>query len=114
MFAKWIRAGFTSGRITTKYPKISSEPLRRSHGNWRTVARMVTPCDVTKCDYSGLCPTSAIDSPDGISVQLDAGACIGCGRCIEKYPEIFTWTDHIDMAATHRVDVVQTSGGESK
>ncbi|MCL6452584.1 MAG: NADH-quinone oxidoreductase subunit NuoB [Alicyclobacillus sp.] len=116
MLANWLRAGVGSGRVTTRYP----HPTFRDEDGcraWHTVAAGgARPCLAAACDCAQICPTGAIRFRTDLLPEVDAAACIGCGRCIEACPEgVFAWSDRIDQAMRYTAraeDVAQRDWDE--
>lgn len=116
MWARWLRAGLGSRRITTLYPRGSHQALA-GHGGWRPFPEIAHGCEDGSCaDCAALCPTEAItlctDGERGV-LRLDIGACIACGRCVAGCPAgTFVWSGAIDRAAANRPDLIrETRGG---
>ncbi|RIV19209.1 hypothetical protein D2Q93_13095 [Alicyclobacillaceae bacterium I2511] len=99
MFANWLRSGWASGRVTTRYPFHRTEILQQ-HSNWHVVPKIVASCSRSECSCTHLCPTGAIGK-DVTGVWLNQAACIGCGRCVTQCPVgVFAWSPVIDLAVT--------------
>jgi len=54
---------------------------------------------------AGLCPSGAISS-GGLTIRLDQGRCVQCGRCVAKRPDLFAWSSGPGVAAPARQALV--------
>jgi len=82
----WVLRGLRDGVVTTRWPRRPDEYA----DSWRgpvTVRAEASDASVP----GGLCPTGAIEAPDG-RVRVDQGKCILCGRCVAARPDVFTWS----------------------
>lgn len=102
MFAKWLRLGLQSARITTTYPRRRFEVLE-THRLWRGLPDSISVPSALEAErLVRLCPTKALTlthDRKGMQLSLDRGACITCGRCIESG---MGWDDAIDLATLDR------------
>lgn len=113
MLANWLRAGLASGRVTTAYPGHKERLVQ--HHTWHTVAQASKTCCQSDCICTAICPTDAIDQTTAGGLEVDAGACIGCGRCIAQCKDgVFVWTQEIDLAVPTRAQLVPRNGGRSR
>lgn len=65
-----------------------------------------TECQ-TKCSACvGVCPTNAIEAIDseGVNIQLDLGACIGCNLCVESCPSGVLVSSRLTTTSTSNRD----------
>lgn len=111
MWARWLLAGLASGRVTTTYPRQRERSLPKQQLN--SIPVMNRPCSDAECkECAQVCPTEAItrvQTREGTSVRLDVGACVACGRCIDRCPEhVFAWTEAIDQAEVRRERLIST------
>jgi len=82
----WVLRGLRDGVVTTRWPRRPDEYA----DSWRgpvTVRAEASDASVPE----GLCPTGAIEAPDG-RVRVDQGKCIQCGRCVAVRPDVFAWS----------------------
>jgi Ni,Fe-hydrogenase III small subunit/formate hydrogenlyase subunit 6/NADH:ubiquinone oxidoreductase subunit I len=98
-----LRQSFSTGIVTTSYPRSSPEISTRARGapeidfaNWKDAR-----------PAAQVCPTSAISFADDQSQRaatLDLGKCIFCGLCAESDPAI-RMTNRCELAARQREDL---------
>ncbi|MHB1628934.1 MAG: NADH-quinone oxidoreductase subunit I [Bacilli bacterium] len=113
MRAEWLLSGLASGRVTTTYPRQREQELSRRR--WNSIPTMNGPCSDTACrECSEVCPTEAItraEAQGDAALRLDVGACIACGRCVDRCPEgVFSWTEAIDRAEVRKQRFISTMG----
>lgn len=99
----WVTRGIREGIVTTRYP-------RRPDGygsGFRATVRPVEPhpprslvTDQMLLDVAAACPTGAIRVNHAL--QVDAGRCICCGRCVEDAPEWFGYDSNFEVAELTR------------
>ncbi|MEO8829540.1 hypothetical protein [Lapillicoccus sp.] len=110
----WVLRGLRHGVATTGWPK-SADPYFDS---WTGVAQPRPDAEQHEGgpadQLEALCPSGAIGHREGW-VVVDAGGCIGCGRCIVEHPDIFEWRRGSDPARFQRAALVVPGGegGES-
>ena len=101
----WVLRGLRHGVATTRWPKSADAYF----DSWTGVAQPrhdtqqhgSAPAD----QLVALCPSGAIGHRDG-RVTVDAGGCIGCGRCIADHPDIFEWRRGSELARFRRAAMV--------
>jgi Ni,Fe-hydrogenase III small subunit/ferredoxin len=102
----WVTRGLRNGVVTTGYPGVA-DPYFES---WLGVADLVDAGIAVPGWQSdavrGSCPTGAIDVV-ARSVVVDAGRCIGCGRCLARYPDLFGWRVGSDVSALTRTGLMR-------
>ncbi len=93
----WLTRGRRQGTVTSKWPG-------RTDDYFSSFAGSVVPIrDVDEKeadDIARICPVSAIDVTDGLTV--DRGACIMCGRCVRQRPDLFAWRPGCDTSRRER------------
>jgi Ni,Fe-hydrogenase III small subunit/ferredoxin len=103
----WITRGLRDGIVTTRYPHRPDGYGPGYHGAIR-VLDIPPPSDgagPSSSELEALCPTGAI-SHAGTRPQVDRGACILCGRCVERYPERFAFDPSFEVASRERRGLV--------
>lgn len=118
MFAKWLRLGLTSGRITTSYPDFRSEVIVE-HRLWKVLPNISTVSLQKAQTLVNNCPTQALTltaDAENFQLSFDRGACIACGRCMAGQPEEIPWdNEKFDLVAFERQALVKTqavTGGD--
>ncbi len=93
----WALRGLRNGVVTSGYPA-------RPDGyfdSWHGVAQVLPeapPVEVGEAEaVAACCPTAAI-AVHARKVVLEAGRCIGCGRCVTDQPGRFGWRWGSDLA----------------
>lgn len=92
----WVSRGVRDGVVTTGYPRRPDDYADRSV---RCLARP-HPRATWEPGFDRVCSTGAISQAEG-AVRLDHGRCIGCGACVEAYPDMFSWqqcSEHARLA----------------
>lgn len=99
----WALRGLRDGVVTTRYPhrpdgypggfQAAVEPVPGASG----------PDDPAA--VSAVCPTRAISADQG-TVRIDRGRCIVCGRCVLAFPNLFRFTDRLEVARVSRPALV--------
>jgi Ni,Fe-hydrogenase III small subunit/ferredoxin len=98
----WVLRGLRDGVVTTRWP---ARPDPYADG-WRGPATVTDPHPAESAGLASLCPTGAISSAADGGVRLDQGACILCGRCIDRRPDAFGWSRGTGSATLRRQDLV--------
>ncbi len=101
----WPLRGLRQGVLTTRWPRHPDEYAAAARGP-AVVLRHADAVSLTDLDVDGLCPTGAISLAGPGDVQLDQGACIQCGRCIARHPEIFGWGAGVHSATLSREQLI--------
>ena len=94
----WALRGLRQGVLTTRWPRHPDEYAAAGRGPV-VVLRDADTSGLQGRDLAGLCPSGAISLAGPGDVQVDQGACIQCGRCIARFPEIFGWGAAVHSAA---------------
>lgn len=82
----WLTRGLADGVVTTRWPRRADD---YASGSPAALARVRPAADgAREPDAVAVCPTGAIRDEHG-GVRLDGGRCIGCGRCVRAFPELF-------------------------
>ena len=99
----WITRGIREGIVTTRYPR---RPDSYGQG-FRATVRPVEPREPLEPagkpalrEIAAVCPTGAIAVTDHL--QVDAGRCVACGRCVELAPEWFAYDPDFEVATLNR------------
>ena len=88
----WVLRGLRDGVVTTPWPKRPDSYAEA----WRGPATVHDPHTVDTAGLDALCPMGAISvtgGPQSAAVRLDQGRCILCGRCVQKRPDVFAWSE---------------------
>lgn len=112
----WALRGLRDGVLTSRWPA-------RTDDYFDTFPAAVTVSDEASsraeradlADQSVLdavCPTGALHAADG-DITLDTGACILCGRCVDRYPRTFGFSPGAATAALDRGQLVVGGRHES-
>ncbi|MBO0692885.1 MAG: ferredoxin [Acidimicrobiaceae bacterium] len=104
----WVTRGLSDGIVTTRYPRRPDGYDQSYHGAIRVLDSPSPTSDGRGPHLSelpALCPTGAI-SDDGSRLRVDRGACILCGRCVERYPERFAFDPSVEVASRERTGLV--------
>jgi Ni,Fe-hydrogenase III small subunit/ferredoxin len=112
----WALRGLRNGVVTTGYPRrpdayFDSFPatveVRRDHAGGAVPRELGSQAVLDE-----LCPTGALHALDaiGLDIAVDRGACIGCGRCVDRHPETFAWRPGADTSAPTRHALVARRG----
>lgn len=103
----WALRGLRNGVLTTRYPRRSDAYF----DDFRNGVEVIDlGRDITPEELEETCPTGALSLEPAITV--DRGACIACGRCVQRHPDIFAWRDGSDVATTSRQTLVLNAGNE--
>ena len=94
----WILRGLSNGVITSKYPKKMDSYGDSHHSSVKVQTEYLASRDT---DLEGLCPTGAIRVELG-RPRIDLGQCILCGRCVDRAPEIFSFSTDFETARLSR------------
>ncbi len=108
----WIWRGLRDGVVTTRYP-------RRPDGygpGFRGAVDVVAPGEAgaSAPEVEALCPTGAITATARASVRVDRGRCILCGRCVERRPELFSFSSSAEVASLSPAALVVPAGDEDR
>lgn len=117
----WVLRGLRDGIVTTRWPRRRDGYFEEWAGvvEPRPDPQRVGPGEVEQ--VAGVCPTGAIGQVDG-GMNVDQGACIGCGRCILEKRSLesvslesgmFTWRRGSDLARLRRDALVVPAVEES-
>ncbi len=98
----WVLRGLRNGVVTTGYPRRSDPYAEAFPASVRPL--VVGSANGVPVDET-LCPTGAIHNRAGV-LQLDAGRCILCGRCVRERPDLFGWVSGSQTARLHRQALV--------
>jgi len=115
----WALRGLRNGIVTTRYPR-RPDPYfadfpATAEARYQHPGPDQEPTEEQRWSQSrldGLCPTGALIALDAIgpAAQVDRGACIACGRCVEEHPAFFGWRRGADVAALGRRALVARHG----
>jgi len=105
----WALRGLRQGVLTTRWPRHPDEYAAAGRGPV-VVLRDADTSGLQGRDLAGLCPPGAISLAGPGDVQVDQGACIQCGRCIARFPEIFGWGAGVHSAALSRAQLIVPRG----
>lgn len=103
----WVTRGLRDGIVTTRYPR---RPDGYDSGYRGAIRVLDTPPQPAAAgpsppELASLCPTGAISVAGG-RLRVDRGACILCGRCVERYPEHFAFDATVEVASRERSGLV--------
>jgi Ni,Fe-hydrogenase III small subunit/ferredoxin len=102
----WILRGLRNGVVTTPYP---SRPDDYGAG-FRSAVTVRGGPGAADGDLAALCPTGAITSAGStdapVTVSLDQGRCILCGRCVSERPDVFAFSSGVETSALERAALV--------
>ncbi len=105
----WILRGLSNGVITSKYPKKMDSYGDSHHSSVKVQTEYLASRDT---DLEGLCPTGAIRVELG-RPRIDLGQCILCGHCVDRAPEIFSFSTDFETARLSRDLLVVPPSAES-
>lgn len=115
MALPWALRSFHDGRLTTGWP-VDRDHLFEDFpaavsvdGSVETAGRRAELATSSALD--SLCPTGALLTSSG-DVRIDRGRCILCGRCVEAFPEVFSWQPGSATAALARRALVVPNAPE--
>jgi Ni,Fe-hydrogenase III small subunit/ferredoxin len=99
----WVVRGLRKGVLTTRYP---ARPDGYGEG-WRggVVVKQPSP-RAYQVDIGDICPTGAIAPGPNVTVSLDRGKCILCGRCVTARPDVFAFEPSFEIASLARPALV--------
>lgn len=107
MALPWALRGLRNGILTTRYPRRSDAYF----DGFRNGVEVIDPRrDLAPEELGEICPTAALSLEPAIVV--DRGACIACGRCVERHPDVFAWREGAGIATTSRQALVVNAGSE--
>lgn len=118
MFAKWLRDGLGSGRLTTTYP-LDRDRIFEDCDNWNRVPVVINNCgECEKC--RDICPSGAITlhrNGDENKIVIEPGKCICCGICEAECSSKVIAHGRLDLAiptdaSSFRPDLDETLNGE--
>jgi len=107
----WVTRGLRNGVLTSSYPRRPDGYGANWHGavTIRPTTRAARP-PVARA----LCPTGAIGTAGDGTPTLDAGRCIGCGRCVARRPDVFGFEPLTEVASLARGALVVPPSEESE
>ncbi|MBN9103879.1 MAG: ferredoxin [Propionibacteriaceae bacterium] len=100
----WALRGLRDGVVTTDWPRRDDAyqaefpavvQVDHSAGTRPQRVRLLE----TGLDH--LCPSGALLATDD-DIRLDRGRCIGCGRCVDAAPDVFSWAHSASTAELTR------------
>ena len=96
----WVLRGLRNGVVTTAWPDRPDPYAQRLRGP----AQVLDPwaAQPPGAGLARLCPTGAISYSGEAGLRLDQGSCVQCGRCVERRPDLFGWTEGPACAAVSR------------
>lgn len=104
----WVLRGLREGIVTSRYPDKND-----SYGNnWHGHIRITSPDPRINLDPTiDNCPTAAIRTIDG-KVEIDHGLCIMCGRCVERQPDVFSFSPGFETTKLARALLIAPDNPE--
>lgn len=104
MRVPWFLRGMADRVVTSRWPARTD----RYFDDFAVAPAPVAgvPEHGERASVASLCPTGAIGTDLAGNVFLDRGRCIGCGRCVERRPDMFQWRRGSDVAAGDRETLI--------
>lgn len=113
----WSFRGLRNGVVTTRWPRRRDEYFDEFPASVAVAGESNDPArQALAAVLDGerpLCPTGAIAIHDASQVSLDRGRCILCGRCVQAFPDVFSWSPGAGTSRLRREALVVGDVGES-
>jgi Ni,Fe-hydrogenase III small subunit/ferredoxin len=110
----WASRGLLNGVVTNLYPRSAPGGIAGLRAGVRPTGAPLASSEAESprtSEIEGICPTGAISAAFGSGISLDRGSCILCGRCVQAFPQYFTWDGEVELARPER-DLLIAGVGE--